>query len=241
MMSRRTGRRWSVRLGVVGAGVIAAAIGLALPASAHVKVSGTDAVEGGSGVVTFRVPSESDTASTTELLITFPASTPFTSVDTQPKAGWTATVTHKPLAKPLTDDDGNPINQYVSQVDFKATGAGAAIPPGQFDMFNLSVGPFPDQSSVSFDALQTYSDGSTVNWDEKAASGAAEPEHPSPVLQLTASTTTAAATQPAAASTSGSSGSGWTGWAGLILGIIALLVSIVTFTTTRRRATPSDT
>ena len=52
---------------------------------------------GGSGVITFRVPSESDAASTIGLLITFPAATPFTSVDVQPKAGWTAKVTKKPL------------------------------------------------------------------------------------------------------------------------------------------------
>lgn len=242
MMSRNTGRRWSVRLGVVGVGVIAAAVGLALPASAHVKVSGTDAVQGGSGVITFRVPAEEPTASTTELLITFPSSTPFTSADTQPKAGWTATVSHKPLAKPQTNDDGDQITQYVSQVDFKATDPSAAIPPGEFDMFNLSVGPFPKAPSVSFDALQTYSDGTTVNWDEKAATGAAEPEHPAPVLNLTAATAQAdSATQPtvaASSNTSGSSGSSWPGWVGLILGIVALLISVAAFAGSRRRSAP---
>jgi uncharacterized protein YcnI len=34
-------------------------------ASAHIKVSGIDAVQGGSGVITFRLPSELDTASAT--------------------------------------------------------------------------------------------------------------------------------------------------------------------------------
>jgi uncharacterized protein YcnI len=194
------------------------------------------------------VPSESDTASTTELVISFPSDTPFTSVDTQPKAGWTATVTNQPLATPLTDDDGNPITQYVSQVDFKATGQEAAIPPGQFDLFNLSVGAFPKAPSVSFGALQTYSDGSKVNWNEKAATGAAEPEHPAPVLQLAAAASddasgtggaavtaaSAAAPQPAAAPAAGS-GSSWTEVTGLVLGIIALLVSVGAFLMSRRR------
>ena len=242
-MSCSAGRRWSVRLGVVGAGVIAAAVGLVLPASAHVKVSGINAVQGASGVVTFRVPSESETASTTELLITFPSATPFTSVSTQPKAGWTATVSHQKLATPQTNDDGDSITQYVSQVDLKATSPAAAIPPGQFDMFNLSVGPFPKAPSVSFAALQTYSDGSTVNWNEKPATSGAAPEHPAPVLQLAADTTqTASATQPVQASasgTNGGSGSGWTGITGLILGIVAVLVSVATFVTTRRR-TPAS-
>ena len=150
-------------------------------ASAHVKVSGVDAVQGGAGVITFRVPSESETASTTGLVITFPAGTPFTEVDTQPKAGWKATVMNRPLAKPLRDDDGDLIKDYVYQVTYKAASAAAGIPAGQFDMFNLSVGPFPTAPSMTFAVLQTYSDGSTVNWDERSANGT-EPEHPAPVL-----------------------------------------------------------
>ena len=60
------------------AGLIAAtgAIGLAMPASAHVVVSGTDATPGGWGVLTFRVPTESDTASTTAVIVTLPDEQP---------------------------------------------------------------------------------------------------------------------------------------------------------------------
>ena len=241
-MSRSAGRRWSVRVGVVGVVVAAVTIGVVVPAWAHVKVSGIDATQGGEGVVTFRVPSESDTASTTEVLITLPSDTPFTSVDTQPKPGWTATTTDKPLPQPVTTDDGDKVTQYVSQVDFKATSPAAAIPAGEFDTFNLSVGPFPKAPSVTFDALQTYSDGSTVNWNEKSAAGGAEPEHPAPVLQLTADTdadaaSPTAAPAPAAPADSAppSSGGGWTGVTGLILGIIALVVSGAAFVASRRR------
>jgi periplasmic copper chaperone A len=246
-------RRWR-RLAVTAAlagGVLATGALLALPASAHVKVSGTDAVQGGSGVITFRVPSESATASTTGLLITFPAATPFTSVDTQPKAGWTATVTKKPLAHPEKNDDGGEITQYVASVDFKAQTKAAAIPAGEFDLFNLSVGPFPDAASMSFAALQTYSDGSTVNWDEQSANGA-EPDHPSPVLQLSAAATATSATgaqptvsvsaQPqAAAAASSGGGTSWTGIAGLIAGLLALVISLAVLAASRSRgkATPA--
>ena len=72
---------------VLTSGLLVGGALFATSASAHVKVSGTDAVQGGSGVITFRVPSESATAATTGLLIAFPAATPFTSVDVQPKAG----------------------------------------------------------------------------------------------------------------------------------------------------------
>ena len=212
-------------------------------ASAHVKVSGVDAVQGGSGVITFRVPSESDTASTTGLLITFPAATPFTSVDVQPKAGWTAKVTKKPLPHPPTDDDGGTITDYVAQVDFTATGsgAGAGIPPGEFDMFNLSVGPFPKAPDMTFAALQTYSDGSTVNWDEKSANGT-EPDHPAPVLQLAAAAGAQPATasqtgasQPVTGSSASSASPSWPGITGLIAGLAALVVAVAALITARSR------
>ncbi len=245
-------RRWrrTVATGAMTLGVLAAGGLFAASASAHVKVSGIDAVQGGSGVLTFRVPSESATASTTGLLITFPAATPFTSVDVQPKAGWQAKVTQKPLAKPQKSDDGDEITEYVAQVDYTAVSEAAAIPPGEFDMFNLSVGPFPDAASMSFGALQTYSDGSTVNWDEQSANGA-EPDHPAPTLQLTATTTAARATgaqptasaaaQPRADGPSSGGGTSWTGIAGLVAGLLALVISLAVLAANRSRgkATPS--
>src|ERR1700759_4588391 len=98
----------------LASGVLAGSVAFATAASAHVKVSGTDAVQGGYGVITFRVPSESATASTTGLRITFPASTPFTGVDVQPMAGWNAAVVSKPLPKPVENDDGDTITEYVA-------------------------------------------------------------------------------------------------------------------------------
>jgi uncharacterized protein len=246
----KTSSRWRRRIKVTTAstgGFLVAGLLFAAVASAHVKVSGVDAVQGGSGVITFRVPSESDTASTTELRITFPASYPFTEVDTQPKAGWKATVTTKPLPHPLKDDDGDTITSYVAQVDFKAQNQAAGIPPGQFDMFNLSVGTFPKVPSMSFAALQTYSNGQQVNWDEQSANGA-EPEHPAPTLQLAAANANAGATQPAtastpraAAATSASNTPAWPGIVGLIAGVLALLVSVAVLVSNRARAkaTPS--
>ena len=173
-----------LRATAVAALAISAAVGFASPALAHVTVSGTDAEQGGDGVLTFRVPTESDTASTTELLVTLPDATPILSVSTQPKPGWTANVIKKNLPAPQKDDDGNTVTQYVSQVDWKADNPQAAIPPNQFDMFNISAGPLPKQASLTLPALQTYSDGHTVNWNETAAQGQPEPEHPAPMLTL---------------------------------------------------------
>jgi uncharacterized protein len=227
-------------LAALTGGAVAASVVFAAAASAHVKVSGIDAVQGGAGVITFRVPSESDTASTNGLVITFPVSTPFTEVDTQPMAGWKATVVTRPLARPLRDDDGNLIKNYVYQVRYRAASAAAGIRPGQFNMFNLSVGPFPRASSMTFSVLQAYSDGSTVNWDERSANGT-EPEHPAPVLQLApaarAGAGAAAGPAAAAAASDGNSGgsSSWPGIAGLIAGIAALLASLAALAVARGR------
>lgn len=183
---RTPGRRTALRRGatLIGAGLVGAAAAVLLgvtAASAHVHVDGEDATRGGYGVLTFRVPTESDTASTTEVTVTMPTTTPIASASVQPVAGWTATVSTAKLAKPITTDDGQ-VSTYVSKVDWKADAA-AAIEPGQFQEFAISVGPLPDAAEVAFPTLQTYSDGSTVNWNE-TASGSAEPEHPVPVLTL---------------------------------------------------------
>jgi uncharacterized protein YcnI len=199
----------------------------ATAASAHVKVSGTDTTRGGYGVLTFRVPTESDTASTTEILITFPTTTPIASASIQPVAGWTATVSTEQLAKPITTDDGR-LTTAVSRIDWKADSASGGIKPGQFQEFAVSAGPLPDAATVSFPTLQTYSDGTTVNWNE-ASSGSAEPEHPAPVLALAASADDTEPTVSAAPTSSTSSDTAGlaVGIVGIVVAIIALIVAIV--------------
>ena len=93
-------------------------------ADAHVTVSAPGAVQGGSDtVITFRVPTESDTASTTGLKVRLPTSTPLLGVLVQPVPGWTVKVIRSKLARPVETDDG-PITQAVSEIDWTATGGG---------------------------------------------------------------------------------------------------------------------
>jgi uncharacterized protein YcnI len=160
-------------------------------ASAHVHVDGEDATRGGYGVLTFRVSTESATASTTEVTVTLPADHPIASVSVQPVAGWTATVTSARLAKPIITDDGQVVT-YASRIDWKADAA-AAIKPGEFQRFSVSAGPLPDVASIALPTTQRSSDGTTVRWNE-LATGSAEPEHPAPVLTLAAAEGVAAPT-----------------------------------------------
>lgn len=154
-------------------------------ASAHVTIGGSDLTQGGSdALISFRVPTESDSASTVEVQVQLPTDNPIASVLVQPHAGWTAKVTNKKPATPLKTDDGE-ISQVVSEIDWKANSASIGIKPGQFDQFIVIAGLLPKVAQLTFKTIQTYSDGSETSWIEEAAPGSnAQLEHPAPVLTL---------------------------------------------------------
>jgi uncharacterized protein YcnI len=193
-----------------------ALLALGGPALAHVSVDPDTAEGGGYTKLTFRVPTESDTASTTKLQVFFPADQPFGSVGVQPVAGWSYRVVDKKLKTPITTDDGQ-VSQAVSQITWTADSKKSAIRPGQFDEFSIAVGPLPDSGSLVFKVLQTYSDGEVARWIDPPAAGQAEPEHPAPVVTLTAAGDTTE-TAGVSAEDDGDSRSGWAlGLSGLAL------------------------
>jgi len=175
-MSRRHLARLSAAL-LTSALVLAAA-----PASAHVTVSSPDATAGGFGKLIFRVPTESETASTTKVRISLPKERPFAFVSAQPKPGWKVEIAKAKLDEPITSH-GTTLTEAVSTVTWTST---EGIAPGEFDEFAVSTGPFPEVRTMSFAAEQTYDDGEVVSWDEPTKKGAEGPEHPAPVLELVA-------------------------------------------------------
>ncbi len=200
---------------------LAASVTVAAVASAHVTVSSADAAPGGFGKLTFRVPNESDTASTVSIRIQIPEEAALASLRAQPVPGWTVTLTTSDLEEPI-ESHGQEISSYVSVVEFRAADAGG-IRPGEFQEFALSGGPFPDVDQVSYPTVQTYSDGSESAWIEPTVDGE-EPEHPAPTLTLTAGSDEAPATDTASASeeTDDSSPAGLA----LFIAVLALLVGI---------------
>jgi uncharacterized protein len=176
---RRTATRLAVALTAAGAAVVA----LPLAAQAHVEVQ-PGAVPGGDfAVVAFRVPNERDNASTTRLRVILPQNRPLGSVQTTAMPGWKVQTATRKLAKPI-QMFGAKVDRVVSQVTWTATQGG--VRPGQFQDFELSLGQLPKSGKLTFTALQTYSSGEQVRWNEVSADGAAEPEHPAPTLQITA-------------------------------------------------------
>jgi uncharacterized protein YcnI len=175
----------SRRLAAAVAGAAGLVLVTALPAAAHVTVSSPDAAPGGFGKLVFRVPNESDSASTTKVQVRLPSDTPFASVSTKPMQGWTVEAEPTRLAKPV-EMHGATITEAVTTVTWTAD-QGSALPPDQFAEFEMSVGTLPEHAdSVSFPTTQTYSDGEVVRWNEPVKEGAAEPEHPAPTLEIAA-------------------------------------------------------
>jgi periplasmic copper chaperone A len=145
----------------------AAALGLTLPAaaSAHVTVRPDDTAAGAWSKLTFRVPNESDTAGTVGLTVTFPTETPFAFVSVKPHAGWDVAVTREPLDEPV-EAGSYALDEVVTAITWTARGE-TRIGPGQFDEFEVSVGPLPEEeTTIELPADQLYSDGEVVSWSE---------------------------------------------------------------------------
>lgn len=217
------------RAGVVTALAAVGVLAAAGAASAHVTIHPDSYAKGATdGALTFRVPNESDTASTTKVQLFLPTDHPLLGVLVSPHDGWTAKVTDALLKTPVKTDDGT-ITDAVSEI----TWTGGKVGPGRYEDFDVAFGQLPDDTAqLTFKTLQTYSDGKVVRWIEEAAQGDEEPESPAPVLKLTAAsngTPAAAAKDSASDSTARGLGIG-----GLVVGVLGLAAAV--FAVVRSRA-----
>ena len=228
-----------VRAGAVSAAAAVVLLAVAGPAAAHVTVNPAEASQGGYTKVAFRVPNESDSTDTTKLEVNLPTDTPIASVSLKPVAGWTAVTVSGKLPAPIKTDDGE-LTEAVSKITWTAA-AGAAIKPGQFQEFEVSLGPLPATAQVVFKTLQTYSDGTVVRWIDEPATDGTEPEHPAPVLKLAAAGAeeeAAPSDAPAAAEAEGTEddGNGTAfGIAGIALGLAALVLGLLAYRRSAQR------
>jgi uncharacterized protein YcnI len=248
---------------IARAGVVTLAAGIATLftgglASAHVtaKVLGEPATQGGYTKITFRVPNERPDAGTIKLEVKLPADTPITAARTKPMAGWTAQVNKVALNKPI-EVHGAEVKEAVSSVVW--TASGTRINPGEFQEFELSVGPLPETDQLVIPAVQTYDSGEAVSWDAPPVEeGDEEPEHPAPVLELapagddhgaaapanTASEqdTANASVETAASVSSTDDTARWLGGAGLLVGALGVGFGVgATLKARRSTAAPATT
>jgi hypothetical protein len=150
------------------------------------------------------------------------------------------------LNPPVQTDDG-PVTQAVSQVTWAAS-SGGGPGPGQFQEFPVLAQQLPkDTTQVVFKAIQTYSDGTIVRWIDPVVAGQPAPDHPTPILALTANgATTATSGVPATAAPSvdvsklakksSVSSANTLAVIGIVVGALGLVAAVVAIT---RRPRPS--
>jgi periplasmic copper chaperone A len=219
---RRMTRAARLALAAAGAGAL---VLVTAPGWAHVEVDPGTATQGTETALSFRVPSESESASTTKIQVFLPQDHPVGSVSVRPHPGWRAKVVTRKLATPITTDDGK-ITEGVYSITWAPDSPRDALQPGQYDDFDVSVGPLPDVPTLVFKTLQTYSDGTVVRWiDPPAGAGQPEPEHPAPTLSLVPPSGQAADSGGAGTTGSGS-GSDMRATTALVLSVVAVVLGL---------------
>lgn len=212
-------------------------LGTPLAADAHVKISPNTAAPGDDIQVTFRVPNESESAGTVRVEIDLPTKTPFADASYEQVAGWTARIVEATLPRPIVND-GVKVTEAPVKIIYVAD-KGVSIKAGQFQEFPVALDLTPDTGSVAFPTIQTYSDGTVVNWNQATPADGDEPDHPAPTLYINDAPPTDSESGVTIAATSNAESTASTalilGTAGLALGVIALVLGAFAFVRTRRR------
>lgn len=151
---------------------------------AHLEIDPGSATPGENATITFRVPNESATASTTKIEIQIPAATPLASVRFKQAPGWTAAATTTKLPTPVVQGNFT-ITQATTAVTFTATKENE-LAPGSYGDFSLTLGPLPDVKTLSFPSIQTYDNGDVVQWNQPTPASGEEPDNPMPTLTVAA-------------------------------------------------------
>jgi len=231
--------RLLVRLGVVLTVAVVIIVGGGSVAAAHVSVHADEAVQGGTTEIAFRVPNESDTASTVSVRLQLPADTPIAEVAVLPVAGWRYEVTRSTPPDPVPAGHGREVSEVVSEIAWHAD---VAVKPGEYQVFRIAAGPLPRTDQLVFKVVQTYDDGLVQRWIDEPVPGEPEPEHPAPVLALDRAAAAAhghgqVATVVPAASQSTTPSPTW--WATTMIALMALVAAlgavVVSIRTSRRR------
>jgi uncharacterized protein YcnI len=222
-----------IRVHIVAAALLAMLV-LAPVAAAHVTIQPEEVPAGGFTRLDLRVPNERPRADTTKVDVQLPPG--FLSVSYEPVPGWDVKITTRRLDRPV-EQFGEKVTEEVGRITFTGDGETGVIRPGQFQDFGLSVG-VPDRpgSTLTFRALQTYSNGEVARWI-----GPPDSEQPAPQVRLTAAEAEggageSAAQRPQAAGGSEDDDSNTLSIVALIVGIAGLAAGLAALLSRRSRA-----
>ena len=211
-------------------------------AYAHVTVNPDTTAAESYASLTFRVPTESETASTEKLVVDLPTDTPFLSVTPRTLPGWDVEVEVEKLDEPFEVEGGATVSDAPARVTWTAQ-EGNEVPPHEYQEFAIRVGALPEEGTeIVLPAHQTYTDGNVVDWDEPVAEDGEEPAAPAPVFTTTAAEAEGghhAATEPDDAAASGDTAAAgdapavdpvgrWLGTAGIVVGAAGIGAALFT-------------
>jgi uncharacterized protein YcnI len=241
---RRPG--WAARSAIAGAGVLAL-LGVAAPAAADVSVTPTEATQGDTANLTFRITNESPTASITEVDVQLPADTPIAEVYPLSVDDWAPAMTNTKIDKPVESLHGYQITDVTTAVKWIAM-PDKALPPGGKTELYLSIGPLPATAQLSFAVVLSNSDGTQVRWTAQSGANAA------PVLVLKsgpvgqgghaaahggATTPDAAAADGETGDSGSAGGTSYAAWSLVTLLFIAA-ICVISIVAQRRRTAGAD-
>jgi periplasmic copper chaperone A len=188
MPSARSSVMPSTRWRVAGVGILTVGtLGFtAVAAEAHVSAHADSTAAGSFSQITLRVPNESESAGTVKLEVQLPTDTPFPFVSAKPIPGWKISVVEAKLPKPV-EEEGTTITKAARTVTWTAE-KGTQVGPGEYQEFSISAGPLPDPKEITLPAVQTYSNGEVVEWNQPTPASGEEPEHPAPTIEVVAAT-----------------------------------------------------
>jgi periplasmic copper chaperone A len=159
-----------MNLRITLAAVVAA---LVVPGAAwaHITLHPNSLPAGGFTVVDLDVPNELGGPATTRVAVKFPPG--FADVSTQAIPGWKSTVKYRKAANPIVVEG----EKHTTEVDQVIWTSSTGIRKGQFMQFPLSLAT-PDHAgtTLTFKALQTYSNGKVVRWIGSPGSDAPAPQ-----------------------------------------------------------------
>jgi uncharacterized protein YcnI len=191
-------------LGIFAATIAAGGL-FAAQAGAHARVSPSLTQLGTSNVYTLVVPTESETATTTEVEMTVPAGFSIGTFEAIPG------VKREVVAEGTGDE------ATISKV----TWTGLDVPSGEGAFLRFS-GRTEDAGDFKFLVTQTYSDGKVSEW-----TGTEDSDSPAPIVSVVDSLGAAGGDQAATSGeASDDDGGNTTGTIALILAILALLLGL---------------
>jgi uncharacterized protein YcnI len=142
-----------------------AALVIVSAASAHARISPAVSLSNELQLYSLAVPTEKEGATTTKIVLTVPSG--FSIDSFVPSPGW-----HRVLQQTGSGEEA---------VIQKVTWTGGSVPTGEDSFFQFLAQP-SGAKTYTFRVLQTYSDGSIVDW-----SGSESSEDPAPTIEAKSS------------------------------------------------------